>query len=741
MTLDELDTQWRATNEAAATAERREQLIAATRLRVQRFWGQIFRRDLRETIAAVFVVGFFGRYLLAADPVVRTSAWWLVYWGLSVVYKMYRARTIQKPAPLDAPVREFCRVELGRLDRQIQLLGSVLWWYIAPCMIGVNAFFIGHTGLGIASLGYGVATLLLAWWLYRANMKAVAEELVPRRDELASLLSQLDEDDAAGPSSLARPVSVGSAAAAKSPILVAKLTALLSLTIGLLVAFGLIVTQAVGAADSGSLSGNFLYYVGTALLAWGIYRARPVSEEPGGNGSAAATFLFIVLMVAIVLLNTVAVVALAAEAFDSGYFIYCFITLLLAGGVYRARSAASFSVMNVLAAVAFVALAGRMFHSSYEGAPKSDGPSGAWLADSVTDLRKEHKLVGLAAMVMVDGKVLASAAHGERKKSSDVAIELGDRWHLGSITKSITATMIARLIESGQLKWTDTVGERFADAAIHDDWKPVTLQQLLTHTAGAPANFPLGVKLKKPAPGPERTRERRKAVIDVIAQKPAYPPGEKHAYSNVGYTIAGAMAESVTGVSWEDLVRRDVFAPLKLTEAGFGPPKSPSDTLPQPRGHRSAFGSKISVGDDEDNTPIIGPAGAVHMTLANLCQYATEHLRGELGAGKLLAAETFKHLHKPALANYACGWVVKRPGDKIPYTVYWHNGSNTMWYALVVFIPGKNLVVAVASNDGDIKEAEAAAWKVVNACANRFNVEGDAERRKALSSGEAGPKK
>jgi len=50
---------------------------------------------------------------------------------------------------------------------------------------------------------------------------------------------------------------------------------------------------------------------------------------------------------------------------------------------------------------------------------------------------------------MVDGKVVASAAHGERKKGSGVPIELGDRWHLGSITKSITATMIARLIESG----------------------------------------------------------------------------------------------------------------------------------------------------------------------------------------------------------------------------------------------------------------------------------------------------
>src|SRR5262249_147401 len=160
--------------------------------------------------------------------------------------------------------------------------------------------------------------------------------------------------------------------------------------------------------------------------------------------------------------------------------------------------------------------------------------------------------------------------------------------------------------------------------------------------------------------------------------------------------------------------------------------KSPSKTLDQPRGHKGVLGWKVPAMDDEDNTLIMGPAGAVHMTLGNLCKYANEHLRGELGTSKLLATETYKRLHKPAPQNYASGWVVKQPTKEIPHTMYWHNGSNTMWYALVVFIPGKNMVVAVTSNDGDIKQAESAAWKIVNACANQFNVEGDAARRKSL---------
>ena len=113
------------------------------------------------------------------------------------------------------------------------------------------------------------------------------------------------------------------------------------------------------------------------------------------------------------------------------------------------------------------------------------------------------------------------------------------------------------------------------------------------------------------------------------------------------------------------------------------------------------------------------------MTLEDLCTFATEHLRGERGKGKLLSAETYKLLHAPKLHDYACGWIKKEPSAEIPHTLYWHNGSNTMWYALVVFIPEKNMVVAVTSNDGDVEQAEAAAWEIVKASAKQMNVEAD----------------
>lgn len=385
-------------------------------------------------------------------------------------------------------------------------------------------------------------------------------------------------------------------------------------------------------------------------------------------------------------------------------------------------------VVGVSCLVTFIVirLTSGIFHASYDQPSRSSGPAGDSLAKVITDLRNEKNLVGLAAMMMVDGQVQAAAADGERKKDSGVPVEIGDRWHLGGITKSITATMIARLIESGKMQWSDTVGGIFPDAPVHADWKPVTLRQLLTDTAGAPANFPKEVSRQRPPPGPELAKARREAVLKVLADKPVFLPGKMYAYSNVGYTIVGAMAEKVTGAIWEDLVKREVFEPLGLTEAGFGPPKSADKTLEQPRGHRNVLAGKIAVDDNADNTPIMGPAATVHMTLANLCTYANEHLQGELGRGKLLSAETYKKLHALELDAYACGWLRKDPSDVIPYKIFWHNGSNTLWYALVVFAPEKNSVLAVTANDGDFIQAEAAALEILKASPREFK--GDAAR-------------
>src|SRR5690349_14864330 len=75
---------------------------------------------------------------------------------------------------------------------------------------------------------------------------------------------------------------------------------------------------------------------------------------------------------------------------------------------------------------------------------------------------------------------------GVRKRGTAERITLDDRFHLGSCTKAMTATLVAMLVEEGKLNWTTTLGELFADTVkpMHPVWEKVTLRQVLAHRAG-----------------------------------------------------------------------------------------------------------------------------------------------------------------------------------------------------------------------------------------------------------------
>ena len=668
--------------------------------------------------------------------------WWLgvpaIIWviGFFLVDRRLHPQTPSEPGE---PLVNCVKNSLSQVEHQIWLLRNILWWYLLPFAIAILAFFAQvswqtgmKTGDWLAALGFAAFLFVFVFALYYRinyiNQRAVRKQLEPRRQELLALLASLSDDttsEVSGEYPILMSETPVQFQCSPSPrrlifrLIFAAVCFVAILWIG--VPGLLFLASRLDQSFSSAPDQDYPKLSPFAAVRWQDSQPEVQLDDEWFQ------------LVSINDHPATEIVAFSQKIYGKRWrkrFEEDLVELLSRMGhppqdkVKLVVQSLSSSEARTLDDVPMTYANRRAIRNAAQARERDEQPpapqssrddSNLSLQELVAVLRKEKNLVGLAAMVAVDGQVIASAVDGERKIGSGVPLEIGDRWHLGSITKSITATMIARLVESGQIEWSTTVGECFPDATVHDDWKPVTLKQLLTHTSGAPANFSLRVRQKKPALGPECTQARREAVFEVIAKRPEHPPGEKHAYSNVGYTIAGAMAEKAAGATWEDLVTREVLEPLKLTGAGFGPPKSPDKTLDQPRGHGEGLFGKAAMGDDAGNTLIMAPSGAVHMTLSDLCAYATEHLRGELGDGTLLSSETYKQLHTPALNGYghACGWVRIRPTPRIPYTVYWHNGSNTMWYALVVFVPETNMVVAVTSNDCDIDQAEAAAWEIV----------------------------
>lgn len=142
--------------------------------------------------------------------------------------------------------------------------------------------------------------------------------------------------------------------------------------------------------------------------------------------------------------------------------------------------------------------------------------------------------------------------------------------------------------------------------------------------------------------------------------------------------------------------RTHIAEPLGLTTLGFGAPKGASD----PRGHRRILGFPKTVqpmGSGADNPAWMGPAGTIHMSLADLVAWGQAHMQACKGfRPEFLSQESCRLMQTPEHENYGLGWVLSQQDAQDP--VVWHNGSNTLWYSLLVMIPEQDLVLAASTN-------------------------------------------
>lgn len=335
------------------------------------------------------------------------------------------------------------------------------------------------------------------------------------------------------------------------------------------------------------------------------------------------------------------------------------------------------------------------------------------------EIRIKHKFPALAAAVIADGKIVTTNAVGYRRQGGDEPVTVNDKFHLGSVTKSMTATVAAMLVEQGKISWTKTIGESFPEWAneIDTDYRGVTLEQLLSHRGGAPGNAPRDLWMKAWTATGTPAEQRLEFVKGLLTRSPEAKPGTKHIYSNQGYAIAGVMLEKATGKTWEELMQTMLFKPLEMNSAGFGAPAS-LGKIDQPWGHSKGIVTGIEPvppGPRADNPPAIGPAGIVHCSLPDLAHYVAMHLTGERNGSDLLKPASFKKLHTSAGDDYALGWVVLDRKWASGRTLM-HNGSNTMFYVVIWMAPEKNCAVIVATNvgvDGAFRGCDEAATKLI----------------------------
>jgi CubicO group peptidase (beta-lactamase class C family) len=294
---------------------------------------------------------------------------------------------------------------------------------------------------------------------------------------------------------------------------------------------------------------------------------------------------------------------------------------------------------------------------------------------------------------VVRGELGIPFAVGVKASGSAGPVGADGRWHIGSNAKSMTATMIARLVERGVLDWDAPLPDLLPDVGMREEYRRVVLPDLLSHRAGLARNSAAGLE-RMPDGDPRTEQERRQDYIAAaLMEAPAGPVGAgEGSYSNTGFVIAGAIAERITGLSFEALMHQEVFTPLNMKTVGFGG---------TPRGEIAGHSNGKPVHDGEgDNPDFLRPAGGLYLSLADWGAYVLDQMRGQRGEGRLLSRASYEFLHTPQAGSHnGLGWGLESaPGGKPMWS---HDGSNGRWFGIVAVLPEDgNAVMAVANAAG-----------------------------------------
>ncbi len=340
-----------------------------------------------------------------------------------------------------------------------------------------------------------------------------------------------------------------------------------------------------------------------------------------------------------------------------------------------------------------------------------EGPNGRmldiepWesLEDFLKQVRAQYEVPAIAIAVVVGGKIVDSAAVGVRSIDGPDQVTLADKFHWGSVTKSVTGTMLGSLIEDGVISPDLTLGEAFGDIDMLDAYRGVTLEQLMCHRGGIPTYTELTMDME-PIVNPQGDSDidrRHKFARHVLNETPINTPGSTQAYSNAGVSLAGHMAEVVTGRTWEELVQAHVFDALGLSTAGFGWPTQNDPN--QPAGHMGGGRGRALMAVSHDRMPspmALAPAGWVYSSIEDFARYAIVHLRGLRGADGPIAATTIQRIHTPLPGSgerYSFGWGISDWPDP-GIQCHWHNGSAGTYFAEIRLLPEHDAAAVVLMN-------------------------------------------
>lgn len=339
-------------------------------------------------------------------------------------------------------------------------------------------------------------------------------------------------------------------------------------------------------------------------------------------------------------------------------------------------------------------------------------------------VQQEWKIPGMAMSIMKDGKLIYAKGFGLKDKSGTEPVDENTVFQIGSISKSFTAAIMATLVDEGKIKWDDTVKNILPDFRLYDKWVEANLQvkDIMTHHTGIQGQQGTYI--------PNLGYSRDDVYKMLALLKPSYSFRGNYEYNNITFIIAAKIIEKLTGKSWEENIQERIFDKVGMTntsvnEEGFKNSKNVATPheFSYKKGNSKGINNEIAMAADTTWTDslevkpmygdeqalkwltVVGPAGAVNSTAADMAKYAQFHLDNGMVNGKeIITKKGMNYLHKGVTISsqdsarttlYAHCWFVEQNSR---YRLYFHTGTTWGFTALCAFVPEQNLAMVVLVN-------------------------------------------
>lgn len=303
---------------------------------------------------------------------------------------------------------------------------------------------------------------------------------------------------------------------------------------------------------------------------------------------------------------------------------------------------------------------------------------------------------GYSGVVMVarGDSMLIHRAYGLADQKRTIPMRTDHLIDMGSVTKQFTAAAIVALEEDGKLRVTDSIGKYLS--GVPQDKRGITIHHLLTHTSGLAMGF-----------GGDYERVTRDEVVRrALTSALRSPPGERHAYSNAGYSLLAAIVEIVSGQPLDTFMQERLFRRAGMTSSSY----FPRDTQRVVRGYLRGRDMEIAeraaaTGGEMWN--LLGNGG-LHSTLDDMHRWmralAEDRLFSRAARDKLLrpyALHSSDYRGTGSL-HYAYGWYVSKLTNG--KTIVWHLGGNGTLNTAVRWHVDDGTLVLYASNTSEFHD-------------------------------------